>query len=113
MRLCDELHVSQQELVDLLRPMFPVISKAAVSLAERKSVSGVQFTTAAANVARAQTGRVKQAAKRTNPYRITLWITEDMRQFLREQATDGNINALLRSVILQAMENGGFYASKI
>lgn len=108
MRLTDELHLTQSELVDILRPLFPAASKAAVSLAERTNTTGVQFHPAAVKLARAQTGRVKRTPKRANDKRLTLWLTQPMLEFLQSQSADGNLNALLRAVITRAMENGGF-----
>ena len=99
MRLSDELNLTQGELAELLRPAFPLISKAAISLAERTQFTGVQFTAAAKNVARARTGRVKQAGKR-----VTLWLDEDMLAWLKRQPGGENLNALLRQMIRQAME---------
>lgn len=104
MRLSDELNLTQGELAELLRPAFPLISKAAISLAERTQFTGVQFTAAAKNVARAQTGRVKQAGKRVNAKRVTLWLDEDMLAWLKRQPGGENLNALLRQMIRQAME---------
>ncbi len=104
MRLCDELHLAQGELAELLKPAFPLISKAAISLAERKTLTGVQFTPAAVNAAREKTGRVKRAEKRTHPNRVTLWLDDDMLAWLKRQPGGENLNALLRQMIRQAME---------
>lgn len=104
MRLCEELNLAQGELVELLKPAFPLISKAAISLAERKTLTGVQFTPAAVNAARAKTGRVKQAGKRIHANRVTLWLDGDMLAWLKRQPGGENLNALLRQMIRQAME---------
>lgn len=104
MRLCEELNLAQGELVELLKPAFPFISKAAISLAERKTLTGVQFTPAAVNAARAKTGRVKQAGKRVHASRVTLWLDGDMLAWLKRQPGGENLNALLRQMIRQAME---------
>ena len=112
MNLREELRLSQRELVAVLKPVYPGISTAAVSLAERQKVTGVQFTPKAVNAARELTGHVKTPPKRKHPYRVTLWITADMKKFLQGQAERSNINDLLRSVILQAMKEGGFHAAK-
>lgn len=104
MRLSDELNLTQGELADLLKPAFPLISKAAISLAERTQFTGVQFAASAKNVARAKTGRVKQACKRVNAKRVTLWLDEDMLAWLKRQPGGENLNALLRQMIRLAME---------
>lgn len=108
MRLTDELHLSQGELVEVLRPVYPAASKAAVSLAERTNLTGVQFHPNAVKAARAAMGRVKTAPKRVNDKRVTLWLTQPMLDFLHAQCCGGNINGLLRAVICRAMEKGGF-----
>lgn len=109
MKLTDELQVTQRELSAILRPSFPLASAAAVSLAERTKLTGVQFTPAAVKAARTATGRVKHAEKRTNDKRLTLWLTKPMLEFLKAESPDGNLNALLRTVISRAMEEGGFH----
>ena len=104
MRLCEELNLAQGELAELLKPAFPLISKAAISLAERKALTGVQFTPAAVNAARAKTGRVKRACNRIHANRVTLWLDDDMLAWLKDQPGGGNLNALLRQMIRQEME---------
>lgn len=100
----DEWKISQQELVDALKPALPGISTTAVSLAERSKVTGVQFTQKAVKAAYAATGHLKKSEKRRNPYRVTLWITADMKKWLQSQAKDGNINDFLRGMILRMMK---------
>lgn len=93
-------------MVAALRPALPGISTTAISLAERSQVTGVQFTQKAVKAAYAATGHVKKTEKRRNPYRVTLWITADMKKWLQSQAKGGNINDFLRGVILRMMEDG-------
>ena len=100
----EEWKLSQKELADALKVALPGISTTAVSLAERSRVTGVQCTQPAVKAAYAATGHVKKTEKRRNPYRVTLWITAEMKRFLQAQATDGNINDFLRGMILQMMK---------
>ena len=108
----EEWKLSQKELADALKVTLPGISTTAVSLAERSKVTGVQFTQKAVKAAYAATGHVKKAEKRRNPYRVTLWITAEMKRFLLAQAADGNINNFLRGMILQMMKEAGSDASE-
>ena len=100
----EEWKLSQKDLVEVLKPALPGISEAAVSLAERSKVTGVQFTQKAIKAAYAATGHLKKSEKRRNPYRVTLWITADMKKWLQSQAKGGNINDFLRGMILRMME---------
>ena len=100
----EEWKLSQADLVAALRPALPGISTTAISLAERSQVTGVQFTQKAVKAAYAATGHVKKTEKRRNPYRVTLWITADMKKWLQSQAKGGNINDFLRGMILRMME---------
>ena len=100
----EEWKLSQKELVEALKPALPGVSMAAVSLAERPKVTGVQFTQKAVKAAYAATGHVKKPEKRRNPYRVTLWITADMKKWLQSQSKGGNINDFLRGVILRMMK---------
>lgn len=100
----EEWKLSQRDLVEVLKPALPGISMAAISLAERSKVTGVQFTQKAVKAAYAATGHLKKSEKRRNPYRVTLWITADMKKWLQSQADGGNINDFLRGVILRMME---------
>lgn len=100
----EEWKLSQADLVAALRPALPGISTTAISLAERSQVTGVQFTQKAVKAAYAATGHLKKSEKRRNPYRVTLWITADMKKWLQSQANGGNINDFLRGMILRMMK---------
>lgn len=108
----EEWKLSQKELVEILKPALPGVSTAAVSLAERSKVTGITFTQKAVKAAYAATGHVKKQEKRRNPYRVTLWITADMKRFLQAQAADGNINNFLRGMILQMMKEANANAAE-
>lgn len=85
MSLCKELDRSQIELVELLKPLYPRISKAAVSVAEQPNASGVRFTTEARKTAYRLTGRVERKPRRAHNNHLTIWVDDKQLRFLARQ----------------------------
>jgi hypothetical protein len=85
MGLCKELDKNQTDLVLLLKPIYPKISKAAVSVAENPDESGVRFTAAAKKTAYRLTGRVERKPKRAHNNHLTIWVDDRQLRFLAHQ----------------------------
>ena len=85
MGLCKELDRTQTELVDMLKPLYPRISKAAVSVAEQPDTSGVRFTAAAKKTAYRLTGRVERKPKRAHNNHLTIWVNDRQLRWLAKQ----------------------------
>lgn len=85
MGLCKELNRTQTELVDILKPLYPRLSKAAVSVAERPEESGVRFTGAAKKAAYRLTGKVERKPKRTHNNHLTIWVDDRQLRWLAKQ----------------------------
>lgn len=86
MDLLKEAGVTQAQFVERMKPFYPALTKAAVSVAVRPGESGVQFTTDAKKTACAAFGLVEQGvlrrSNRKKPFRITVWLTKERREFL-------------------------------
>lgn len=87
MGLCKELDKNQTDLVLLLKPLYPRISKAAVSVAESPGESGVRFTAEARKTAYRLTGRVERKPKRIHNNHLTIWVDDRQARFLARQPT--------------------------
>lgn len=85
MGLCKELNHTQTELVDILKPLYPCLSKAAVSVAERPEESGVRFTGAAKKAAYRLTGKVERKPKRVHNNHLTIWVDDRQLRWLAKQ----------------------------
>lgn len=101
MGLCKDLGKSQGELVEMLRPLYPRISRAAVSVAERPEESGVRFTGPARKAAYRLSGTVETAPRRTHDARTTIWFTQAQMRFLRKHM---NIGVYIRGLVDEAMK---------
>lgn len=85
MGLCKELDCTQAELAELLKPLYPRISKAAVSVAEAPDASGVRFTGACRKSAYSLTGRVERKPRRAHNNHLTIWLDDKQLRFLARQ----------------------------
>lgn len=86
MLLTRKLKRTQAEIVATMRGMYPAMSKAAISLAERTGESGVQFSAKFKNDVFAAFGCKKPKAKRKNPKSVTIWLSDAQNRWLAEEA---------------------------
>lgn len=103
MGLCKELDRTQTELAALLKPLYPRISKAAVSIAEQPDSSGVRFTGAARKAAYSLTGRVERKPKRAHNNHLTIWVDDKQLRFLARQPISKG--EYIRQLIDEARKN--------
>lgn len=102
MGLCKDLKINQAQLVELLKPAFPRLSRAAVSVAEAPKESGVRFTAELKKRACELTGEVQTVPQRTHSERTTIWFSPEQMLFLRKQP--GGIGAFIRALLDEAMK---------
>lgn len=100
--LCKELGMNQQQMVECLKPLYPSISRAAVSVAERSEDSGVTYTSAAKKAAYRLTGRCEPKPKRRHSLRTTVWFDERQWKFLTRQP--GGIGNYIRILVDQEIK---------
>jgi hypothetical protein len=104
--------MTQQELADLLKDEgFTACCKAAVSLAERSDVSGVQFTKAAREAAQMAVKQARGAGQtvpvidrtenRKNGRKTTVWLDDETRAWLEQKAwmEDTNVGEIIRKAV--------------
>ena len=103
MSLCKEVDLTQKELADLLKPLYPRLSKAAVSVAERPAESGVRFTAEAKKAAYNLTGRVERKPKRVHNHHLTIWLDDKQLRYLAKQPRSKG--EIIRELIDQAIKN--------
>jgi len=98
-------NVTQGDLAALLRDNgYKACTKAAVSLAERSTDTGVQFTQKAKNIIRGQFKPATRAEKRVNPNKTTVWLDDETRAWLETRAymEDTSVGELIRRIIGEA-----------
>lgn len=109
--------MTQQELADLLKAEgFTACCKAAVSLAERPDVSGVQFTQEARKAAQRVVKQAREGVEcgtgnpspterleenRKNGRKTTVWLDDETRGWLETMAymEDSNVGEIIRRAI--------------
>lgn len=98
--------MSQGELAELLRENgFTACSKAAVSLAERSKLSGVQFTPEARKAARSALKSTRRQENRKNGNKTTVWLDDELRAWVEKEAylKDTNVGGLIRNILHKEM----------
>lgn len=104
MGLCKDLGITQTELCTLLKPMYPRISRAAVSVAESPEESGVRFSALARKTAHKLLGKVERRPKRRHNNHLTIWVDDRQLRYLAKQpsSTGEYIRALIDREIKKA-----------
>ena len=102
-------HMTQGDFAAMLRVAgFTACSKTAVSLAERPKESGVEFTAEARKIAQGLLNSPRRAENRKNPNKTTVWLDDDLREWVETQAylADVPVGTFIRDLISRAKKEG-------